>query len=149
MCRGLTNAWWEFHSVYGPNESWLFLAFSATVKDCCTFSCKIKTTKPLWLHHMLYIPEQYPFISSPLPLALLLHCLLPHPHTPTQLQDAHLTSYLAVANQNTGKSLPYSWERGGLRPQGWQPSTGPKSNLNGARKLFSDHVFYWGLGVNT
>lgn len=131
-----------------------FLAFSATVKDCCTFSCKIKTTKLMWLHHMLYIPEQYPFISSPLPLALLHHCLLPTPtwyppHDAGCWWEAHLTSYLAVASQNTGKSLPYSWERGGLRPQGWQPSTGPKSYLNGARKLFSDHVFCWGLGVST
>lgn len=43
----------------------------------------------MWLHHMLYIPEQYPFIASPLPLALLLHCLLPTPtQYPHTMQDA-------------------------------------------------------------
>lgn len=47
MRRDLTNASWEFVSIYGADENW-FLAFSARVKDCPTFTYKIKTTKQLW-----------------------------------------------------------------------------------------------------
>lgn len=85
MCRGLTNARWEFRSVYGPNENW-FLAFSARVKDCCTFSCKIKATKQLWLHHMLYIPGTVSIYIKSLALSppSSLPAPKPCPHTPTQ-----------------------------------------------------------------
>lgn len=41
-----------------------FLAFSARVKDCSTFSFKIKTTEQLCLTHLFYTPEQYQFIST-------------------------------------------------------------------------------------